>query len=105
MHKNIWLDLPIKFFVLNNQGYASIRTTQKNYFDGRFVASDPESGLTLPDIRKIAEAFSIPSIQIKNHKNREKTWQWNKVCASSKDENPEETGNKAAMWHGDRDTG
>lgn len=67
------LNLPIKYFVLNNQGYASIRTTQKNYFEGRFVASDPTSGLTLPNPTKIADAFDIPSIQIKNHKNiREK---------------------------------
>ena len=67
------LNLPIKYFVLNNQGYASIRTTQKNYFEGRFVASDSTSGLTLPNPTKIADAFDIPSIQIKNHKNiREK---------------------------------
>ena len=67
------LNLPIKFFVLNNQGYASIRTTQKNYFEGRFVASDPASGLTLPNTIKIADGFGIPSIHIKNQKDiREK---------------------------------
>ena len=63
------LNLPIKFFILNNQGYASIRTTQKNYFDGRFVASDSSSGLTLPNTMKISKGFEIPSTQIKNHKN------------------------------------
>ena len=61
------LNLPVKFFVLNNKGYASIRTTQKNYFEGRFVASDTSSGLTLPNTMKIADAFGIPSIKIKNH--------------------------------------
>ncbi len=67
------LNLPIKYFILNNQGYASIRTTQNNYFEGRFVARDTASGLTLPNTMKVADAFGIPSIQIKNHKDiREK---------------------------------
>lgn len=65
------LGLPIKFFILNNQGYASIRTTQSNYFDGRFVASDIGSGLTLPDAEKIAYAFGMPFYKIENNINIE----------------------------------
>ena len=61
------LGLPIKFFVLNNDGYASIRTSQRNYFDGRFVASDPSSGLTLPDVRRVAEAFGIATTCVGSH--------------------------------------
>ena len=68
----IRLSLPIKFFILNNQGYASIRTTQSNYFGGRFVASDTSSGLTLPDAEKIARAFGIPFYKIENHINIKK---------------------------------
>lgn len=63
------LNLPIKFFVLNNQGYASIRTTQRNYFQGRLVASDPSSGLTLPDARKLAEAYGLATNEIHNHEH------------------------------------
>jgi acetolactate synthase-1/2/3 large subunit len=63
------LNLPIKFFVLNNNGYASIRNTQNNYFQGRLVASDPSSGLTLPDPLKVAEAFGIATAKIVNHSN------------------------------------
>lgn len=63
------LNLPIKFFVLNNQGYVSIQATQRNYFNGYYVASTRESGLTLPDYKKIAKAFGIPSFQFKNHHN------------------------------------
>jgi acetolactate synthase I/II/III large subunit len=59
------LNLPIKFFYLNNQGYISIRATQNNYFDGRFVATGRSSGLTLPDIRKISDAYGIANNQIK----------------------------------------
>jgi acetolactate synthase-1/2/3 large subunit len=61
------LNLPIKFFVLNNGGYASIQTTQKNYFGGRYVASTSSSGLTLPDIMTLSTAFGIPAATIASH--------------------------------------
>ncbi len=60
------LNLPIKFFVLDNDGYGSIRQTQKTHFDSRFVACDPTSGLTLPDLRRVAEAFQIPATEIES---------------------------------------
>ena len=58
------LNLPIKFFVLNNEGYGSIRATQQTYFEGRFVASGRSSGLTLPDTIKIASAYGLPAVRI-----------------------------------------
>ena len=61
------LQLPIKVFVLNNQGYASIRNTQRTYFQGRLVGSDASSGLTLPSISKVAGAYGIHTLKIKNH--------------------------------------
>ena len=61
------LNLPIKFFVLNNQGYASIRATQRNYFGGHFVASTGSSGLTLPEIMKIAGAYGIPAVRMQDN--------------------------------------
>lgn len=63
------LNLPIKFFVLSNGGYASIMTTQRNYFQNRFVGSGPSSGLTLPDIEKVAAAYGLPSAHIHNHQD------------------------------------
>ena len=57
------LNLPIKFFVLNNQGYASIRGSQRNYFK-RMVACDKASGLTLPDVTRVAAAYGIHSARI-----------------------------------------
>jgi acetolactate synthase I/II/III large subunit len=61
------LDIPIKFFVLNNQGYGSIINTQRNYFKGNYVGSTKESGLTLPDFKQVGTAFGISVRQIKNH--------------------------------------
>jgi acetolactate synthase-1/2/3 large subunit len=53
------LNLPIKFFVLNNQGYASMRATSRNHFKGRMIASGKESGLTLPSVTQQADAHNI----------------------------------------------
>jgi acetolactate synthase-1/2/3 large subunit len=61
------LNLPIKIFVLNNDGYNSIRSTQRSYFQGRLVGCDSSSGVTLPDIRKVAGSFGVTSMRIENH--------------------------------------
>jgi acetolactate synthase-1/2/3 large subunit len=60
--------LPIKVFVLNNEGYASIRLSQTRHFGG-LIGADASSGLQLPDIRKVAEAYGIPTVQIRNHRD------------------------------------
>jgi acetolactate synthase-1/2/3 large subunit len=54
------LGLPIKYFVLDNNGYRSIVAMQRNHFQGRLVASDPSSHLTLPDLRKVGAAYGLP---------------------------------------------
>ena len=61
------LNLPIKYFILCNGTYASIMAAQRNHFAGRMVGSDPSSQLTLPDIRKVAEAYGIASREIRDH--------------------------------------
>ena len=63
------LDLPIKYFILCNGTYASIMAAQRNHFQGRMVGSDPPSCLTLPDIRKVAEAYGIKTSEILDHTN------------------------------------
>jgi len=57
-------NLPICVIVMNNQGYASIRNTQRNYFEGRYVGTGPEAGLMIPDMEKVAATYNIPYIQI-----------------------------------------
>jgi acetolactate synthase I/II/III large subunit len=61
------LNLPIKFFVLDNHGYGSIRQTQNAYFQGNRVASDPASGLTLPNFAAVAQSFGIEACEILSH--------------------------------------
>ncbi len=57
------LRLPIKIFVINNGGYASIVASQTAYFK-RLVGCTPESGLTLPDTRRVAAAYGISASRI-----------------------------------------
>lgn len=62
------LQLPIKLFIWNNQGYASIRGMQRNNFNGHYVASDAASGLTIPHILKVAQAYGLSTFRIENNK-------------------------------------
>ena len=55
------LNLPIKIFIWDNNGYVSIRNMQKNTFASHFVACGPDSGLTLPDCCRVADAYGIQS--------------------------------------------
>ena len=52
-------NLPIVLVVMNNDGYASIRNTQRNYFEERYVGTGPESGLVLPDLEKLSLTYNI----------------------------------------------
>jgi len=63
------LNLPIKFFVLNNDGYASIRASQKNYFGQASIGCDEHTGLTVPNLEKIAHAYGIKSAIITDQRN------------------------------------
>lgn len=59
--------LPIKVFILNNDGYHSIRQTQQNYFPDNVVGCGPDSGVTFPDFVKLGEAFGFPVSRISRH--------------------------------------
>ena len=58
------LNLPVKLFLFNNHGYASIRNTQRNYFEGRYVGTGPEGRLGLPDFVELAKANGIDAMCI-----------------------------------------
>ena len=60
------LELPITVIVMNNGGYASIRNTQRNYFDSRFIGTDEPSGLFMPDLTEVARSFGLDAIEVSN---------------------------------------
>jgi acetolactate synthase-1/2/3 large subunit len=57
-------NLPVKVFVLNNDGYLSIKQTQEAYFSDNVAGVGPESGVTIPDFTELGKALNIPSIKI-----------------------------------------
>jgi len=60
------LNLPIKLFVWNNNGYSSIRATQDKFFEGRRIGTDKTSGVSFPEVEKIAYAYDLPYVKINN---------------------------------------
>lgn len=60
-------NLPIKVFIINNDGYISIKITQESFFKGKQVASSRESGVEIPNFRKISDAFEIKYFSISSN--------------------------------------
>jgi acetolactate synthase-1/2/3 large subunit len=60
-------DLPIKLILLNNDGYTSIKISQKSFFNGQFVASEKNSGVSFPNFEKLIKAYDLPYYNIKDN--------------------------------------
>ena len=58
--------LPIVLFVINNDGYLTIKSMQQNHF-GRLVGSDPSSNVECPNMGKIAKAYGLDFIRLSSH--------------------------------------
>jgi acetolactate synthase-1/2/3 large subunit len=56
--------LNLKMFIFHDQGHASIRMTQRSYFNGRYLGCDRQSGLGLPNWDAVFSAWNIPVIKI-----------------------------------------
>lgn len=63
---------PIKLFVWSNNGYLSIRATQNKFFEGRLVGTDSSSGVSFPEVEKIAYAYGIKFYKITNSNELER---------------------------------
>ncbi len=57
-------NLPIKIFILNNQGYHSIKETQTNYFNGDFIGCNKDCGVSFPDNSKLADLYGLKYFKI-----------------------------------------
>ena len=55
---------PVKLFVWNNDGYLSIRATQRKFFEGRFLGTDKTNGVSFPDLEKISDAYGLKYVRI-----------------------------------------
>ena len=61
-------NLPLKIFVLSNDGYHSIRQTQNKYFSDNIVGCGPDSGLYFPDFELIAKGYGLKYLKINSTK-------------------------------------
>lgn len=64
-------NLPIKVFIINNNGYLLIRHTQHNFMENRFIGEGPNTGVWCPDSEKIAAAYGIDFVRIDDVSNME----------------------------------
>lgn len=65
--------LNAKLFISNNDGYQSIKNTQRRFFDGREVGTDKQSGVGNPDFKKLAEAFGLKYMLIQTNDQLKRT--------------------------------
>jgi acetolactate synthase-1/2/3 large subunit len=56
-------DLDVKLFVLNNDGYLSIRNTQREYCGGLLVGTDPASGVYIPELEAVVKSYGLPFLR------------------------------------------
>jgi acetolactate synthase-1/2/3 large subunit len=76
------LGLNILVFILNNDGYLSIKQTQRNFFK-REAGSSSKSGLSFPDFKKLGEAFSFRSIELKKSNWKKELFEFMKLDGPS----------------------
>ena len=60
----IYNKLNLKIFIFDDNGYASIRLTQKNYFNGKYVGCDKATGLIFPDWIKFFNSYNLKTFII-----------------------------------------
>lgn len=63
-------NLPVKIFILNNNGYVSIFQTHRNFF-GKEIGGGPKSGVTFPDFEPLMKAFGFPFRRASRHDDLE----------------------------------
>ena len=60
-------NLPIKIFILDNSGYGMVKHTIDTWLNKNYVGCDKNSGLSIPDFKKIFKAYGIKSLEIHNN--------------------------------------
>jgi acetolactate synthase-1/2/3 large subunit len=53
----------LKLFVVNNDGYVSMRNTQREFFGGLLIGADSSSGVFIPAMRALAETYQLPFLR------------------------------------------
>lgn len=69
-------NIDVKMFIFNNIGYAAITTMQERNFEGFYVGSNEKSGLFMPNLMRISEAYGIPYRSIEHNEDIEEVIKW-----------------------------
>lgn len=69
-------NLPIKIIVFTNDGYAAMRQTNKNFFNGFYVGCDEKSGVSFPSFEKVSELFNFKYKKCSSNKDVDESLQW-----------------------------
>lgn len=64
--------LPISIVIFSNEGYGAIRQTCKNFFDGKYIGCTPDTGISFPDFKKVADTFEFEYIRCESNEKVEK---------------------------------
>ena len=73
----------LKIFILNNDGYLSIKQTQKNFFGKEFGASS-RSGLDIPNFEKVGKSFGFNSTTLEKKNRTEWSRKLKKIMQNKK---------------------
>ncbi|MEE3392718.1 MAG: thiamine pyrophosphate-binding protein [Lachnospiraceae bacterium] len=68
--------LPVKIIVFANDGYNAIRQTSKNFFNGELIGCTPDSGVSFPDFRKVADTFEFPCRECHTNAETDEAVKW-----------------------------
>lgn len=69
-------DLPVNVVVFSNDGYGAIRQTSKNFFDGAYIGCTPDTGVSFPEFRKVAETFGYAYRKCSSNEEVEEAVRW-----------------------------
>lgn len=69
-------DLPISVVIFANEGYGAIRQTCKNFFNGAYIGCTPDTGVSFPDFKKVAETFGFAYRKCSSNAEVEEAVQW-----------------------------
>jgi acetolactate synthase-1/2/3 large subunit len=88
-------NLNLKIFIFCNEGYASIRMTQRNYFGGNYLGCDRDTGLGLPEWGRLFDAYGIRWMTLEAGKKIEhqagSMWSDDRIAAFLVPIHPEQT--------------
>jgi acetolactate synthase-1/2/3 large subunit len=72
--------VPVKIFIINNDGYMSQKQTQNKFFGGRSYGVDNSTGLNFPSIKELVSAFGISYEKISNNSEMDFKMPWLMQC-------------------------